>query len=206
MWTRVAKTDLATAARRRMTANAMLGCEYHNNAHIDAMYSYLHSVDQPYDEALDWAVLFHDAVYDSAPDKEERSAELFLRLAQTYDGCTLDINGIDRVQLLIIETKRHAVTKDCYLCGSDAIIRADLHALTDKLQTTQNFVKIMNESINLYACTVEQYADNTIAFMSSLKPVIAENDLQSADNFYIKVIQGIHLTTNLAKALKGAEQ
>jgi len=95
-----------------MNENAIQGCEYHNNDHIEDMYKYLHDANEPYDEALDWAIMFHDVVYDTESEKEARSAELFFELVKEYCGCNLDTNGIDRVQFLIVETKMHVVTNE----------------------------------------------------------------------------------------------
>lgn len=182
----------------------MKGCEYHNLLHVDQMYQYLEATGEPYDEALDWAILFHDIVYDKHPEKEKRSAAKFHEMQQIYRGCDLDINGIDQVQLLILETEMHLVTKECYLKGSSAIIRADLHALASKIQTIHNFVKIMDESLNLYGCTVEQFAGANIDFMVDLFDRVDENaetlDVEQR-KFYHNVQDGINLTTRLAKAL-----
>lgn len=55
---------------------------YHNLEHIVACLRELdreHPIATPYD-AIEWAIWFHDAIYDSqAKDNEERSAELALR-------------------------------------------------------------------------------------------------------------------------------
>ncbi len=71
---------------------------------------------------------------------------------------------VDRVQFLIMETSNHLVTNDVYLKGSSAIIRADLHALTSKFDTVNNFTKNMNESMELYKCSIEDFAMNNISF------------------------------------------
>lgn len=86
-----------------------------------------------------------------------------------------------------------------------AIIHADLHALTDKAQTINNFVKIMNESITLYDCNVEEFAEKNILFMEDLKERMMLNMLiveTDEVDFYNEVINGINLTMNLAKAIK----
>lgn len=204
-WSRIQRTELASYAIEQITENAMQGCTYHNLLHVDQMYEYLEAADEPYDEALDWAVLFHDAVYDAFPDKELRSARRFFEMRQLYRGCNLDINGIDRVQLLILETKKHLVTKESYLKGSSVIIRADLHALTSKTETIHNFVRIMDESLNLYDCSVEQFAQANADFMQGLKLRIQQNietcSRKEDAEFFKEVVQGIDLTLKLARAL-----
>lgn len=199
MWSKIQHTELATAAFVLMNDNEIDGCEYHNNDHIDAMYQYLEDTNEPYDEALDWAVMFHDVVYDNQPDKERRSLDLFLKLATTHTGCTLDAAGIKRVGDAIMSTKAHQITS--FSTSVDkAIIRADLHALTDKVTTIQNFVKIMNESIKLYGVTPEQFAESNILFMEELRERVILNSLVDK-HFYEQVLDGIDTTTRLAEAL-----
>lgn len=207
MWSQIQNTELAGEAFLLISENEMNGCEYHNLLHLDQMYEFLEATKEPYDEALDWAILFHDIVYDKYPEKEARSTRRFYEMQQLHRGCNLDINGIDRVQLLILETKNHEITPDVYLKGSSAIIRADLHALASKTQTIHNFVKIMDESMNLYKCTVEQFAGANIDFMTGLFNRVLKNAGQIDKDhacFYYDVLEGIDLTISLARAIEGA--
>ena len=73
-WTRIAETELGAAAWDILDSSR---CEYHNGWHVLAMYDYLDKTNEPYDECLDWAILFHDIVYDDQPQKEYRSAVMF---------------------------------------------------------------------------------------------------------------------------------
>jgi len=204
VWTRIQYTELATEAHILMNENEIKGCEYHNNDHIDEMYQYLEDTGEPYDEALDWAVLFHDAVYDAEPEKESRSARLFVEMCDKFRGFNLRPSEQAKVHGLIMRTRTHEVHPGASEAAK-AIIRADLHALTDKTKTIRNFVKIMNESINLYDCSVEEFAENNIKFMEGLKERMMFNisvvDIDE-EYFYDKVINGINLTMNLAKAIK----
>lgn len=204
-WSRIQDTELAIEAYLQMNQNEMNGCFYHNNQHIIDMYRYLEDTNVPYDEALDWAVMFHDVVYDEKPEKESRSALVFFNNVQRFRGCNLVVNEIDRVQFLIMETKKHAVTDDAYLEGSSTIIRADLHALTCKKKATENFTKIMNESLVLNGCTLEEFAARTESYMYTLKEQMLLNILvvdKEEKKFYNDVIKGIDTTIQLAKALK----
>ena len=54
---------------------------YHNDEHLAAMWAYLTATEEPYDALTDWAIQFHDVIYDALPDKELRSAEFFLDAA-----------------------------------------------------------------------------------------------------------------------------
>ena len=203
-WSKIQRTNLATEAFVRMCENEIKGCSYHNLSHIESMYNYLEETNHPYDEALDWAIMFHDVVYDAEPNKELRSAKFFFDMNQQHSGCNLDINGIDRVQFLIMETSNHLVTNDVYLKGSSAIIRADLHALTSKFDTVNNFTKIMNESMELYKCSIEDFAMNNISFMDGLRKRMDINirNVDSEDKlFYYCVKEGIELTMNMANVI-----
>ena len=68
-WTKIQDTELAVAAWEIIDKNEAWGCDYHNGWHVLEMYKYLVKTNEPYDECLDWAVLFHDIVYDSEPEK-----------------------------------------------------------------------------------------------------------------------------------------
>ena len=196
MWSRIQRTELAHKAALLIAEN---NCAYHNLIHVDDMYQYLEDTNEPYDEALDWAVMFHDIVYDEKPDKEMRSVFMFLEMKEKYKGCDMDLLGEGEVAALIMATSNHCVNHSSY----SPIIRADLHALTDKVKTTQNFVKIMNESMKLYGCTVEEFAQNNVKFMTGLKERVIANskiDIQY-ELFYKQVVEGIDLTIRLAKSL-----
>jgi predicted metal-dependent HD superfamily phosphohydrolase len=207
MWSRIQETELATEAHVLMRENEINGCEYHTVTHVHDMYAYLESVDEPYDAALDWAIMFHDAVYDDQPEKEQRSADLFLRWSNVYRGCDLSEEEKQRVCSLIMHTVKHSLFKDLPIVkGAEAMIRADLHALADRIAVVNNFVMIMNESINLYGCSIDEFAENNIQFMEGLWERVILN-LLVVDNksrlFYDSVIEGIKLTIRLAQAIKG---
>ena len=200
-WSKIQYTELATDAYWLMGENHCSGCHYHNNSHIREMYDYLEETQEPYDEALDWAIMFHDVVYDDKPEKEERSADLFVRMAAKSRGCSLSDVHLDRVYRLILNTRDHIV--DTELKGSSAIIRADLHALADKVSTVNNYAKIMNESLELYNCSVEEFAKANIDFMEGLLNRVARNQMIDPDysDFYKDIQQGIILTQDLSKAI-----
>jgi predicted metal-dependent HD superfamily phosphohydrolase len=80
---------------------------YHTLPHVHAMLRLLDG--RPFDaddqNALKWAIWYHDAVYDpQASDNEERSADLFADVA----GATrMPAEFADRVRRLILVTKTH---------------------------------------------------------------------------------------------------
>jgi len=204
-WSKIQNTELATEAYLLMNENEINGCQYHNNSHIEAMYQYLEDTDEPYDEALDWAVMFHDVVYDAKPKKEWRSSLAFSEMKDKYRGCNLSLWNMSKVSGLIMATETHILETKNLSRNYSAIIRADLHALTSKVDTINNFTKIMNESMNLYDCSVEDFADNNIQFMSSLHQRMATNVLnvdEGEKEFFRKVQNGIDLTIRMAQAIQ----
>jgi predicted metal-dependent HD superfamily phosphohydrolase len=199
-WTKIADTELGSAAWDILDYS---DCEYHNGCHVLAMYEYLHKTDEPYDEALDWAVLFHDIVYDALPEKELRSAKIFVKMVSEYSGCELSPSTQAQVYSLIMRTTDHAVHAS--VVNSSAIIRADLHALTSPLDTFYNFQSIMDESMNLYNINEVTFVDNNIKFMGGLYDRVQKNMETDPDHreFYKQVMRGIVSTMNLARILKG---
>ena len=201
-WSRIQDTQLASEARGRIELNELAGCTYHNLEHVESMYQYLADTNEPYDEALDWAILFHDIVYDDQPEKELRSAKAFLDMADQYPGCTPDIWERDRVYRLILHTEQHVVTS----CErASAIVRADLHGLTNQLTAFQNFGKIMLESMKLYNIDMVTFAENSEKFMTPLLYRVSNNTMTDPDHrgFYSDVCDGIAYTISLSQFVQG---
>lgn len=209
-WSKILDTDLAIKACEIMDNNEARGCTYHNGWHIREMYLYLEKTNEPYDECLDWAVLFHDIVYDNQPEKEYRSAVMFSDMKEKYSGCNLNILDEGHVAALIMATEKHSITYP----GHSAIIRADLHALTDPLKTFHNYNLILKESMYLYKIDEVTFAENNIRFMGG-NPLggddqglygRVEKNMETDPNhreFYKEVKRGIVSTINLSRILKG---
>lgn len=200
-WTKILKHPVAEIAMSHYYVNHASGCTYHNFTHITRMYEYLDSVKQPYSKALDWAVLFHDVVYDEKPDKELRSAELWYNL--TKDD--LEFQDIrDEVFDLIMATKDHNSVSTVEPLKS-AIIRADLSGLTDPLQVFYNFERIMREATIIYKIDHVTFAENSENFMRGLFDRVDKNiEIDPAHReFYKDVKRGIVSTINLSIIIKG---
>lgn len=197
-WTRIADTELGQVAWNILDSPRRA---YHNDSHVESMYKYLEQTNEPYDECLDWAVLFHDIVYDEKPEKEYRSAIMFSDMKAKYSGCDLSLLDEGHVVSLIMATETHAVTYP----SSSTIIRADLHALTSPLDTFYNFYSILNESMYLYKIDEVTFADNNIKFMGGLYDRVEKNMEKDPEHreFYKDVLRGIVSTINLARILKG---
>ena len=206
-WTRIADTKLAIEAWKILDESLN---DYHNGWHVWKMYEYLHKTNEPYDECLDWAVLFHDIVYDNHPDKEQRSAEKFVEMTKLHEGCDLDFFGKVEVVDMIYSTTTHEVKAPHH----SAIIRADLHGLTNPVDVLYNYMSIMEESMWLYKIDEQTFAENNIRFMGGnplggddrgLYGRVEKNMETDPDHreFYKDVKRGIVSTINLSRIIKG---
>jgi predicted metal-dependent HD superfamily phosphohydrolase len=203
-WSKIENTVLADYACIKLYDNELAGCFYHNSYHITEMYDYLEKTDEPYSEVLDWAVLFHDIVYDKGPDKELRSAEMFVGMSNRYYGCTLSEEDRSLVSELILATINHVVPMSADKKLFSAIIRADLHGLSSTLTAVNNFGKIMEESMILYGIDEVTYAKNSKDFMEKLHDRIVVNSVTDSDHssFYDKVCDGIKFTADIAQLIQ----
>lgn len=203
MWSQLANTPVGQIAKRKMDAN---GCEYHNWNHVMSMFRYLSAEGYPYSPALDLAILYHDVIYDAKPRKEDRSAE-FLMAASEKAPKVFEGLDIDKAMYLIYDTIEHrigsAVTED-----SKAIIRADLHQLADGKSAYENFNQILNESLKLYRCTVDEFARNNDVFMCNLRTRVLNNfNIDTGyQKFWSDVIDGIDETRHLARMVSRKPQ
>jgi hypothetical protein len=199
MWSKLINTPVGYHAENIMRRNK---CGYHNWDHINSMFDYLEKNQYPYDIQLDAAILFHDSVYDNKPDKELRSGELFLDYCNMYTNYYNDILTND-VFLLILDTIDHSIKPN----SSDlsrAIIRADLHALRDGEQVLVNYVKIMNESMQLYDIDRKTFAKNNIEFMIGLRERCVKNSANDKPeflSFWTDVCFGIDETISLSEII-----
>lgn len=203
-WSRIIDHDLAkdaVGAIKHYTES--LGLSYHNYDHVLSMYDYLEKTNEPYDEALDWAILFHDIVYDKESEKELRSARML-----KFNG-SIPKYGVDqevqwRAVLMIVATTDHVVSSP----ELSAIIRADLHGLTNPITTIRNFANIMEESCNLYSIDPKEFASQSAIFMQGLRERVLMNvELDPKHKeFYESVLNGIDLSITLANLVKGESQ
>jgi hypothetical protein len=203
-WSRITDLDLAkdaVGAIQHYTKD--LGLTYHNYDHVQSMYAYLEKTNEPYDEALDWAVLFHDIVYDKLPEKEKRSA-IMLTFNGNIPKYKINDYVLARGSEMIYGTVDHLVTSP----DLSAIIRADLHGLTDTSSTIRNFANIMEESCNLYSIDPKAFASQSAVFMQGLRERVLTNVSRDPKHkeFYESVLNGIDLSIALANLVKGEGQ
>lgn len=201
-WSQVQATPLARIARKVIDEDSS-HLAYHNSDHVVSMYEYLDDTNEPYDETLDWAVLFHDFVYDEKPEKELRSAKAFVDMVKVYKGCNLSPAKQGQVHSLIMRTVDHIVMSE--VKGSSAIVRADLHGLSNRVTAFKNFNKIMDESMKVYNIDEVEFAENSEKFMTALLDRVSKNITHDPEyrDFYLKVSDGILMTINLAQLIQG---
>jgi predicted metal-dependent HD superfamily phosphohydrolase len=161
---------------------------YHNWQHILDCYAYLEENDVPYDKNLDYAVIFHDIVYDNLPEKEYRSTEQMLRSTPSTEAYDI-----------LMATRKHSI-KDANW-QSIAMIKADLHQLTIPDKTLENFSKILQESKKLYDIDTSLFIKENAKFLLELCATMTENYLIDDDVFWLEVKQGIYFTLNIGENL-----
>lgn len=189
-WSRIQNTELAAILRGRIQDNTeRYSLRYHNINHIVSIYNYFDAVDEPYRESTDWAVLVHDVVYDPEPEKELRSAEFFIELAQD--------RGMSRqlwsdVYYETMATVSHEITDPRHA----AMVRGDLHQLAQPLQVYVNHGNIVRESMSLYDKDMQVCMNGNLEFMRKMLPRVEQN--QYADpghaDFWRQVSAGVRMT------------
>jgi len=203
-WSRIQNTELAEVAVGRITQNMYddltdmdmsVVLHYHNLEHVRSMYQHLEDTAEPYDEVLDWAVLFHDVIYDEKPDKELRSGLYFIQQAEAV-GCSLSQDERFQVVQLIMHTEKHE-DLNCPL------VRADLHQLADPVQAFRNFRLIMEESMELYDIDEITFASNSEKFMCGLLCRVSKPMDKSNMHYELwqRICRGIDATITFAELI-----
>lgn len=184
--TKLAKTYYLFDSRRK----------YHNWSHIEKMFFHARvTFGFNFDINLAMAILFHDAIYDHLPNKELRSAELFLEIYEIFGP----MDGVDsnKVNALILDTCDH----DCKT-GDYRIVMLDLADLADPVATRINFDNIWTEGCELSNMDVLSSnqtvyrTQGSITFMQQLRQTVVTNKSISSNHkvFWDNVIDGIDST------------
>tara|TARA_B110000503_G_C6910412_1_gene314429 strand:- start:39 stop:620 length:582 start_codon:yes stop_codon:yes gene_type:complete len=182
MWSKQSPSELVIA-KMYYDANDN---DYHNWSHILDCYDFLEKNHIPYNEDLDIAVLFHDAVYDNLAEKELRSANLMMSL---YPERSQFVSSI------IIATQQHSI-RNCDW-KTIAMIKADLHAFLSPMKVVENYGKIMKESMKLYNVDTPTFVTKNREFMLALMNTIDSNYKINLDEFWLKVNDGIKLSISI---------
>jgi hypothetical protein len=184
------ETSVQIIAQDIYTRNGSI--QYHNWGHILDCYKYLEDEQVEYDEDLDFAVMYHDVIYDEKPDKELRSTGFMLH----------HFPKRTRAAEIIMATVGHKITEDTPW-QERMMIKADLHQLADPVQATRNYVKIMDESIYLYKITPLEFAKNNAIFMMNMQnTVFANMQVDTDQKFWEAVRQGMEHTIIISQSMQ----
>lgn len=212
-WTKISHLDIFYAAEQVIDKNNL---PYHNMNHVKSMYRYLSESKVPYNLELDFAVLFHDIIYDKGDHKESRSAKAFEGMfhvhkmlgfpsssinGPSFGKCLKDVD-IETTKNLIHDTTAHVVmTRDKF---SVYMILADLHQLKDPLMVYKNFGLIMEESTKLYGINETKFAEQSEIFMNGLMARITDNlGKTKFDDEFEEILMGIASTRTYSRLIRG---
>ena len=166
---------------------------YHNWEHVQSMHQFLDDMSYRASDDLKKAIDWHDAVYDAFPGKAARSYEAYRK-----------VHGPNpNVEAMIFATVDHLITEKM---DEDVrmIIRADLHHLTDPRLTVKNYVKVMEESIDLYGISMAEFAVANSKFMVGLLTTTSLNSMVDDafwEDFWIDCHDGAYLCKNLSETI-----
>lgn len=187
--------DISRLAAHLYQVNSQVR-RYHTWEHVDRLYHHAeHTFGFPYHEALDAAIMWHDVVYDHLPQKELRSADLWLATYPLVGGISYDISR--QAYALIMTTVDHVVTDEL----SEQLILLDLADLMDPEQTLINYDLIEEESMLLYGITREQAAQASFEFMTHFQTRIYTNWLRPGTQYgeqWEAIAKGVAKTLSIA--------
>lgn len=157
MWSRLIHTDLGRAARAQYQSDPRR--HYHNWYHVMRLYHHAEiTLNLPYDEDLDAAILTHDVIYDTRKDKELRSVDWL---------CAHDPDLGERAGPHILRTIDHKPGKD------NRLIILDLLDIADPETTPMTFDLVRLESRQLYNIDDMTFISANRAVMT---PMVAQYD------------------------------
>ncbi len=202
-WSRLLHTEMGDLVMSRMDGDPRL--RYHNGGHVRRMYERAGGWRLPYDPTLDAAVLWHDSVYDSEPEKEIRSAEWMRDTASLFPDWFVDVD-LSRASELILSTTSHIVIPEV----SSHLIKLDLFELGIPERRRANFWNIMEESCSLYGVDISDAAQSTLDFMSHFATTMSENSVKDfwsnqfpgdGDKYWPDIVRGVQDTSIMAQTI-----
>ena len=197
MWSKLVDKPIGQIAKAFYQADSRR--KFHNWDHVISNYGCAESLNIAYDVDLDLANMFHDIVYDDLPEKEKRSAELFLLIYSAMSPIP-DVNP-DRVYQLIMTTAEHEIEDD------PQMVSIDLYNLSIQQRAIIDYEKVKQESKLLYGISDLVFAKASTEFMQQLLPrVIKYRDLASIaepekSKFWQNVSEGVERVISLNQAV-----
>lgn len=156
MWSRLVGTRIWGLAEEAYAEPA--GRSYHTMRHVMRLYELADEAGMPYERALDLAILSHDVIYDSLPEKERRSAEWLLRNSDPGE----DPDLLNEAVRLVMSTADHTPGRD------NRLILLDLHDLGDEALTMANRELLADEFLALNGVGREDFVRGNAAFMMGM--------------------------------------
>lgn len=192
-WSKLLTSDMGDYVMSVMDKTPSL--KYHNGDHVRRIYQTALSWGVPYDVDLDAAILWHDAVYDSQPEKERRSVDLAQEVARAVPDWFVGTD-LGAVGAMIMSTVTHKIGPGV----NNWLIRLDLAELADPEARVINFNNIIAESCELYEIKKHTAAINTSKFMIEFVKTIEKNTTLDKDHavFWTGVQAGCLHTVELA--------
>jgi hypothetical protein len=203
-WSRLIDSDMGDYVMDNINDPRL---RYHNGNHVRRLYAKANEWGLKYDPNLDAAILWHDAVYDSATDKEVRSAELMNKTAELMPDWFESVY-LDPTTEMILSTISHNVST----AKNSLMIKLDLAELGDPELCKVNFWDIQEEGIALSSGELDRtdVATNTIKFMTHFKIILQDNAALEYDDdkfdgdgnqFWTAVINGADTTILMAETM-----
>lgn len=156
MWSRLEDTELWDLARSAYeTPDGRL---YHVFDHPLRLYELAETLNMPYNEDLDLAILLHDVIYNGKPDDVRKSADFLLK--HRPDA----VKAAD----LIMSTETHEP------CADNRLIILDLYDISDPTLRNKNRELIADELSNLKGTSRDAFYAGNNEFMSDLRNRIIE--------------------------------
>lgn len=124
------------------------GRSYHNNKHIEDMYSKASTIKSTFDyyEDVILSIIFHDIIYDEKGNNEIRSTEKCSDFLSKYNFTPFRINKINK---MILATTKHNLTSDK---DTNLLIDLDLSILGSDVNTFNNYCdNIYKEYLYMYS-------------------------------------------------------
>lgn len=202
-WSKISNSELGRKAIALYRENRINhGLEYHTWFHITMMYDFLEEYGVPYSNLLDYAILFHDIVYDKEPHKEVRSVQKFRQMV----GDELTSEEKHLVAALIMATEKHEIDNS----GWDDriwIILADLHGFAKPNIAFDNYIKVREECFNLYNCSPEEFGKGNFEFLRDLYARLSEakeNVRSEHLALYSDIQEGVYFTLSISNTLQNS--
>lgn len=175
---------------------------YHTWKHVQSMLQFLDG-NTEFNKNLFWAVLAHDAVYDSKTNKELRSyeclADIVKRSSFRFYFSDKDLEEIHNLIALTVHHKlpRYPSESEFYM------VAADLHELSKADATIRNWYLLNEEAQALYKISSSEAASTSAVFLKALYRRMLDNEKQfrlfDETELFNDIMKGIELSVEISE-------